>query len=179
MSVRPWESRGRSSLAGGMMSGMWGPRRLVGIVAVVALASGCTDDGLSRSDSGPQPAGGIHDLQNVVLDGAWRLTSARIGGEEKQLPVEAALTLVITAQGNQAYGGCTVLSLAPTIKGDGVTLKETGRGSMRSCPPRTPETDLDAPYLDALTTVDHGERSGSHLTLTGPGTELTFAQSTS
>ena len=139
------------------------------IAALAAMATACSGSG----DSAPTPSPGEPD---VDLHGQWMLVAADIQRREFHSPERADLTLVISEAGNQAHAGCTVAWLDPDVSGDSVTLTVTDRGSMRSCPPKTKQGDWDKPYLRAVAAVDHGERSGNTLTLTGPDVRLTYVE---
>ena len=113
---------------------------------------------------------------DVDLSGQWRLVSGEFQAGSFDSSSEASLTLVVSGldAGNQAHAGCMVVDLNPRVSGSSVTLAEIDRGSMLSCPPNTPQTEFDEPYLEALTAVDRATRSGAGLTLTGPGVRLTY-----
>lgn len=137
--------------------------------AFLALVTACTGSGNADSDSHAPSA-------DVDLDGLWRLSSAEMQGRDFTSPHSADLTLAVSDAASQAHAGCMVAEIDPQVSGDSIKLVIASTGNMLSCPPQTKQTAWDQTYLDAVAAVDHGERSGGELELTGPDIRLTYVK---
>ena len=138
--------------------------RLIFVVAAVLLGCGCSTESPEQDAS-----------TDLNLAGQWRLMLAVIDGAPLDAPDGAELTLVVSSDGNQARAGCSGLSFEPQIDGQAVRLAEVKRGGQWSCLLGTPDGPFNDRYLDALSLVTSGERTGSRLTLRGPGVTLAYA----
>lgn len=113
---------------------------------------------------------------DVDLRGAWDLREATIGGALTAVPRNVNVSLTVHERVSQAQNHCSVLSVTPRVDGDAVQLvADSEAGQMLSCPLFWPESPLpDADYFRAIRAVDHAERAGDTLVLTGPDVRLVF-----
>jgi len=126
---------------------------------------------------------GIVGWPGRVFDGAWQLRSAEVDGQALSLSGSRPLGLVMDTDADQdtvdIQAPCNYyaakVSGAQDIVPDGSTdlAFVVTRGTLAGC--AGPEqTRLEERYVAAYARVDHAEREGDALTLTGPGVRLVF-----
>lgn len=136
------------------------PRGLAALAALaaMALAAACGEQVGTATDG-------------VDLQGSWHLVSGRdddgafeLRGREVTLRVDGA-----EAGGTSA---CNLYGGRVQVDGDSVRLSELG-GTEMGCEPDV--MALEQRYLEALRTVERGERSDDELTLSGADVSLEFS----
>lgn len=128
------------------------------------------DDGLVLSGDGVELVFEVAPAPDVQLSGRWDLVHLTDGDTDYTF-ASGGPSLVLL--GNQANSGCQVNSVRADVDGNAVRLDVLGTSYMRSCPPGS-EDFLDGDYPDYLRRVEHGERHGDRLALTGDDLTLTY-----
>ncbi|HQR28067.1 MAG TPA: META domain-containing protein [Nocardioides sp.] len=137
-------------------------RLLALVLSLLLLASGCgSDDG-----------GTATEPTDVDLSGTWRLTSGTASGGTLALDDSHPVTLLVEGDRVSGVSACNNYMGQVTVSGSSVTFGQLG-GTQMACMPSSVMA-LEQAYLAALGTVDTGARDGDTLTLSGPGTTLTF-----
>lgn len=132
------------------------------MVIVAALLAACG----SVSSGTPDSASTRADLE-----GSWHLVSGR--DAEGRLPrvPDRGITLVVDSKGAGGSSACNHYGATLTVDDDKVDFTDT-YGTEMACEPEV--MTLEQRYLAALDVVEHAERAGGELTLSGPGTTLRF-----
>jgi heat shock protein HslJ len=129
------------------------------LVALTLLAAGC-------GDAGTGAGGGA-----LALDGDWELVEG--AGAEGEVPIADAGPPTLSIDGDR-WGGTVCNSYGGTVRVDGgrVTIDELAWTEMW-CEDEELMASESA-YLAAFSAVDHVERAGAQLVLSGPEVQLVY-----
>jgi heat shock protein HslJ len=106
-----------------------------------------------------------------TLDGSWRLLSGTNAGQS--IPLVAGRDITFTVDGEKVSGSaCNIYGGTIAVSGSHVTLSAMSMTEM-AC--EEPMMLAEAAYHAALAKVVSASRSGTLLTLSGPGVELRFS----
>ncbi len=133
---------------------------VIAVLAVVlaacgAVTSGTPDSGSTRAD----------------LEGSWHLVSGH--DDEGRLPrgTGSEVTLLVDSKGAGGSSACNHYGVTVTVDGDTVDFADA-YGTEMACEPVV--MLLERRYLAALDVVEHAERDGRELALSGPRVRLRF-----
>ncbi len=139
------------------------PRRTwLAVVLAAALLTACGNGVLPWGADGDPP----------VLAGTWQLMEGSGPDGEVDLVDGHPITLEIDGAQWRGTAACNDYSATATLDGDALELTQLLWTEMACHPPEVMESE--SAYLAALRTVDTLAYEDGELTLTGPGTQLTF-----